>query len=231
MRPLELSKASRRAFEALAADLRRIFGDRLVALVAHGPATSLAFVTTIGADDLDACAMLVMPWHREGLEPPLILTPDEFRRSLDAFPLEYAAILDEHAIIVGHDPFAGVTIHDEDIRRACEIQARGLLIHLRQGWLDAAGHADDLAALIGRSAAPLRHLLIHVAHLEDARVDSLDEIVAFANGRLGLPGDLVKSVLSLETAPDGARQLVRRLPEYLAAAEHLWTFVDAWRAR
>ena len=62
-------------------------------------------------------------------------------------------------------------------------------------------------------------------------MDTLDEIVAFASGRLGLPADLIKAVLSLETVPDGARQLVRRLPEYLAAAEHLWTLVDAWRAR
>jgi len=231
MRPLELSKASRRAFDRLADDLRRIFGDRLVALVAHSPATSLAFVTTIGAEDLDACAVLVMPWHREGLEPPLILTPDEFRRSLDTFPLEYAAIVDEHVIIAGHDPFAGASIRDEDVRRACEVQARGLLIHLRQGWLDAAGHADDLALLIAHSASPLRHLLTHVAHLEGARAETNADVVAFASGRLGLPGDLITSVLSLETAPDDARQLVRRLPEYLAAAERLWAFVDSWRSR
>ena len=231
MRPLELSRTSRRAFDRLADDLRRIFGDRLVALVAHGPATSLAFVTTLGADDLDACAVLVMPWHRDGLEPPLILTPDEFRRSLDTFPLEYAAILDEHTLIVGRTPFEGVTIRDEDIRRACEVQARGLLIHLRQGWLDAAGHADDLATLLAHSASPLRHLLTHVAQLEGARAQSNDDLVAFANGRLALPADLIKAVLALETAPEGARPLVRRLPEYLAAAEHLWTFVDTWRSR
>ena len=231
MRPLELSKASRQAFDRLAEDLRRIFAERLVALVAHGPATSLAFVTTIGPDDLDACAMLVMQWHREGLEPPLVLTPDEFRRSLDTFPLEYAAILDEHVIIMGRDPFVGATIQDEDVRRACEVQARGLLIHLRQGWLDAAGHADDLAALLAHSASPLRHLLTHVAHLEGVRAESDDEVVAFASGRVGLPGDLVKAVLRLETAPEDARPLVRRLPECLAAAEQLWTFVDTWRSR
>jgi hypothetical protein len=231
MRPLELSKAARRAFDRLAEDLRRIFGDRLVALVAHGAATSLAFVATIDAEDLDACATLVLAWHREGLEPPLIMTPDEFRRSLDTFPLEYAAILDEHAVIAGRDPFAGAVIRDEDLRRASEIQARGLLIHLRQGWLEAAGHADDLAALLGRSAVPLRHLLTHVAHLEGAPATTVDEIVAFARGRLGLPGDLVKAVLSLEAAPEGARQLVRRLPEYLTAAERLWAFVDSWRSQ
>ncbi len=231
MTPPELSKASRRAFDRLADDLRRIFGDRLVALVAHGHDTSLAFITVIHADDLDACAALVLAWHRDGLEPPLILTPDEFRRSLDTFPLEYAAIMDEHVIITGQNPFSGATIRDEDIRRACEVQARGLLIHLRQGWLDAAGHTDDLATLVAHSAPPLRHLLTYVAHLEGVQANTVNEIVSFANDRLGLPGDVIQAVLALETSPDSARQILRRLPEYLHAAEQLWTLIDSWRAR
>lgn len=231
MASLELSKAQRRAFDRLAADLTRIFGARLVALVAFGPAASVAFASTLGAADLDACAAIVETWRRDGLAPPIVMTPDELRRSLDTFPLEYAAMLNAHVVIAGHDPFAGTAIKSEDIRRACEAQARGLLIHLRQGWLDAAGHAEHLEELVDASAAPLRRLLTHVAQLDGTRADGVESLTTFAVERLGLPGDLVKSVLSLEDHPEAARQVVRRLPEYLAAAEQLWTFVDAWRTR
>jgi hypothetical protein len=231
MASLELSKSQRRAFDRLAADLARILGARLVALVAFGPAASVAFASTLAAEDLDACAALVEMWRRDGLAPPIVMTPDEFKRSLDTFPLEYAAMLNAHVVIAGDDPFAGASIKSEDVRRACEAQARGLLIHLRQGWLDAAGHTEHLAELLDASAAPLRRLLTNVAQLDGASVDGLDGLTTFAVERLGLRGDLVKSVLYLEAHPEGARQVVRRLPEYLAAAEQLWTFVDAWRAR
>ena len=53
------------------------------------------------ADDLDACATLVERVAPRRLAPPLVMTPDEFRRSLDAFPLEYQAILDRHVVIAG----------------------------------------------------------------------------------------------------------------------------------
>ena len=38
-------------------------------------------------------------------------------------------------------------------------------------------------------------------------------------------------ILASETLPDAADALVPRLPEYLAAAERLWVFIDEWRAR
>jgi len=231
MTPLELSKSSRRAFERLAADLTRIFGPRLVALVAFGEAASVAFASTLTAEDLDACAPLVETWRRERLAPPLMMTPDEFRRSLDTFPLEYAAMLESHLLIRGSDPFAGAAVKREDVRRACEVQARGLLIHLRQGWLDAAGHADHQAELVARAAEPLRRLLSHVARLEGARAETADDVTTFAVERLGLPGDCLKAVLALETAPESSRLVARRLPELLSTAERLWLFVDTWRAR
>ena len=38
-------------------------------------------------------------WQREGIATPLLLPEAEFRRSLDAFPLEYAEILRAHDVI------------------------------------------------------------------------------------------------------------------------------------
>ena len=43
-----------RAFERMAADLRRVFGDRFVALVASSPTAAAAFTHAVRSDDLDA---------------------------------------------------------------------------------------------------------------------------------------------------------------------------------
>ena len=108
------------------------------------------------ADDLQALAPLTNTWHRDGLDTPLLITPHEFDRSLDAFPLEYQAMLDRHVIIAGESPFTGARPSDVDLRRACEVQAKAFLIHLRQGWLQASDHAHDREHLLSDSAAPLR---------------------------------------------------------------------------
>src|SRR6478609_10284078 len=105
-------------------DLQHIFGDRLQAFMAYGPASataasSLAIVGTITATDLDRCAAHAASWHRAGCATPLLLTREEFAGSLDAFPIEYGEILETNRILFGVDPFAGMTISREDLRRAC----------------------------------------------------------------------------------------------------------------
>jgi hypothetical protein len=225
---LALTPASRRAFERLAADLERVLDTRLVALVAYGARESAAFASGVTADDLEALGALVETWHRDGLATPLVLTPDEFQRSLDAFPLEYQAILDRHALIVGREPFDGAAVAARDLRRACEVLAKSHLIHLRQGWLEAAGHADALARLLVGSAPPLRAVLANVARLLGAHAEGGEGIAAFAAGAIGMPADLVAAVLALEAHPERGRHLVGRLAEYLAAVERLWRFADTW---
>jgi hypothetical protein len=225
--PFTLSAARTRALDRMAADFVRVFHDRFVALVAYAPADAVGFATTITAADLAALGSLAEAWHRDGLATPLVLTPDEFRRSLDAFPLEYSAILARHVLIAGRDPFTGMSVDPQDVRRACEVQAKGHLIHLRQGWLDASGHEERLADLIADSAAPLRVLLTELARL-DSSGDGGDP-AAWAQTYAGLDAALIRAVLALEQDPDRAGELVPRLPEYLAAAERLWALADTWR--
>jgi len=151
---MELSAAARQAMSRLAADLTRVFGDRFVGLVAYGPTRTAAFARSIHADDLDSLTPLVDRWQRDGLDTPLLMTPLEFERSLDAFPLEYQAMLDRHEVIVGESPFTRARPSDADLRRACEVQAKAFLIHLRQGWIQAAGHAHEQEQLRSGHCSP-----------------------------------------------------------------------------
>ena len=213
----------------MAADVRRVFGSRFVAHVASGQAHSAVFVTSISAGDLDALAPLSHAWHHDHLASPLLLTLEEFKRSLDAFPVEYQAIIDRHIVIAGIDPFGGLEAHAEDLRRACEIQAKSHVIHLRQGWIDAGGDTHALARVVEQSSAPLRALLMNVARLHG--LGSLDEAPLAAAELAGLPEPLVRDVLALEQAPEKSAALASRLAEYLDASLRLWAFVDRWRTQ
>ncbi len=219
----------RRAFERLAADVRRVLGSRLTAVVATGPASSVVFVERLEPGDIVALGALVETWHHDDLETPLVLTDGEFLRSLDAFPLEYQALVDRHVVIAGDPPFAGAPIDPAHLRRACEVQAKAHLLHLRQGWLEAAGHDDRLADLIAASAGPLRVLLANVARLHG--VVPADTDAAINGARLaGLDTHLIAAVLALESHPEDAHSLVARMADYGAASEALWKYVDEWQA-
>jgi len=225
-----LDSPTQRAYQRCATDLRRVFGDRFVALVAAGPSAAVAFASAIGPDDLEALASLTESWRRDGAPIPVVMTPDEFRRSLDTFPAEYQALLDNHVVIDGVSPLEGVVIGRDDLRRACEAQARGHLIHLRQGWIEAGAHHHGLADLMARSSAPLRQLLRNLARLHGESPADTAALAAFAERTAAMPASLVASILDLEQAPHRSQALVDRLPEYLAASERLWAVIDAWRA-
>jgi hypothetical protein len=217
-------------------DLQQIFGERLQAFVAYGdtdaaPAPSLALVRSISAADLSACAARASSWHRSGCATPLILTKDEFAGSLDAFPIEYGAILDSHRVLFGASPFAGLTIRDEDLRRACEVQVKSLLVHLREDYMECGGRSADVAALVADSAPAFAQLLRRLARLDDVVCNTTTELANYACGRPKLDARVVGDVLALtRNVSASGVDAVKLYPDYLAAVETLWRFVDSWRA-
>jgi hypothetical protein len=209
------------AFAALIADLTRIFDRRLRSLVAYGDAGedgvhTLALVDQLTFADLAKCVPETVRWHRAGLATPLIVTTDEFRRTVDVFPLEYGDIIDHHVVLAGGNPFANISVRDRDLRSACERQAKSHLIHLREGFLETGGQPAAVARLIGASGPGFRTLVTHIERLEPGVAE-----------RLGISGELVDEVLAARhsTIADPTALLAR----YLAAVERLWQYVDAWR--
>jgi hypothetical protein len=239
-----LSPDRRRAAEQLAADLRRVFGTRFHSLVAYALAASsdpdvplhtLALVERVTFEDLAACVPLADGWQRRGLAVPLLLGRDEFRRSLDVFAIEYGAIIADHLIVDGANPFEGAEVADADLRRACERQAKSHLIHLREGFLESGNHARAIARLVAGSAPAFRTLLVNIASLDDggggtAAGASAEDLAGFAEERLGVPAPLVKDVLASPasgTIVDPTALLAR----YIEAAERIWLHVDRWGRR
>ena len=220
----------RRDFELLADDLRAIFGDRFVALVAYDYRRSVVFARSIAVQDLAAAARHADGWaSRLTLEVPLMLTPDEFRRSLDTFPVEYGAILRRHVVIAGTPPFEGVSVAEADLRRALEVLAKGHVLHLRAGAINTGGRAARGRDLIAASIDPFRAILASAARLHGQELETDDELAAFAGTALDIPADTVRGILAIDDAGDFDPSAV--MPPYLDAAERVWAALDKWRDR
>jgi hypothetical protein len=220
------------AVHALGRDLKAIFGDRLRSFVAYDAVaddrtSTLAVVDDLSADDLYACVERVAEWDDAGLETPLLLAAHEFGRSLDAFPFEFGAILADHVLITGSDPFAGLQVDRAHLRQACEVQARSQLLHLREGFLETRGRGDLLADLLLRSAAPLTALLKSVARLDDGT--GRDSAATLLERKLGVPEGSLARIVGLTRRAELPSDEARRLfPGYLDAVQKLTAYVDAW---
>jgi hypothetical protein len=231
--------------------VQEIFGARLQSLVAyalhatggghtahHGPhdefprTQTLAIVETLTREDLTRCAVHVADWHTSGLATPLFLAAHEFERSLDAFPLEFGTILADHVVVFGKNPFDRLTVNTADVRRACEVQARSHLLHLREGFLEARGRADALSLLVVRSAAPFSALLTSLARLEGVAPRDAAAAGRHAERTLQLPPGSVTDIVKLvEVDEISSAEATRLFPPYFDAVERLVKYVDGWSAR
>ena len=208
--------------EPITTDLRRIFGARLQSLVGYGTTAdlddlhTLALVDQLTFQDFAACVPLVPTWRRAGYAVPLLLTRDEFLRTLDVFPVEYGDIIARHVLLFGADPFAGMAVREADLRRACEQQAKSHLIHLREGFLENGGEPRAITRMIAASAAPLEALVANLEHLD-----------AGIAARAGLTPALLAEI----AAADGSTiaEPSALLARYIASVERLWREVDGWR--
>jgi hypothetical protein len=216
-------------------DLQRIFNRRLQAVVTYGaqksgPVPTLALVSTLDIDDLNECANHVGRWQRGGAATPLLLTRADFERSLDAFPIEFGEIIEHHEVVYGDDPFAGLAIAREDLRRACEVQVKSLLLHLREDYLESGGRRAEIDALVRESAAGFAALVRLLARL-DGITPGGAPLADYVEQRLRLDSRTVGDLFALADAQEPSSvDAIKLFPAYLAAVERLAGFVDQWRA-
>ena len=239
------------AVSGLERDLRDIFGSRLRSLVVYGLRAqsahgdnheshaahqagravtyALAVVDTLSIGDLRACTARVDAWHDGGLATPLVLASHEFGRSLDAFPFEFGAILADHVVVSGSNPFDGLKVETADLRRACEVQARSHWLHLREGYLETRGRGDALAVLIVESAPAFAALLTSVAHLDGVTAADSATAARHVERRLSLASTASEIVALTGVSEIPSADAERLFAPYLETVEQLVKYVDSWR--
>ncbi|HEX6038656.1 nucleotidyltransferase domain-containing protein [Longimicrobium sp.] len=156
--PPELERAQRFAWA-----LEGIFDADLVSVVLYGSAARgeyrpgvsdlnvLVVLREMSPAALRAAGDLAREWVAEGNAVPLFLSADELRRSADVWAIEMTDIRDAHLVLLGADPFEGVTVDPADLRLQCERELKGKHIQLRERYLLFAGQPEELGELLVRS--------------------------------------------------------------------------------
>jgi hypothetical protein len=137
----------------------------------------------------------------------------------------------DHIVVSGSNPFAGLRVDPADLRRACEVQARSHLLHLREGYLETGGRADALAVLIVDSAPAFAALLENIARLEGQEADP-SAVSRHAERVIDAPSGIIRDVVRLAGVKEiSSAEAERIFPAYLDSVERLVKFVDSWKAR
>jgi len=142
----------------------RALGPRLVALLLYGSAArgthvpkrsdvnTLLICDAVDGALFDALAPVVRAWTKAGHPAPLILTEREWRESADAFAIEYEDMRDAHRLLAGRDPWPGIRVDHDDLRRQLERELMGKLVRLRQAYGALWAEPKRLAEVIVGSA-------------------------------------------------------------------------------
>jgi hypothetical protein len=232
--------------DELVTQLRAAYGDRLASVVLYGSAAGgdhipnrsdynvLVLLAAEGGDPLAVspsagATAVARAWREAGNPPPMTMTVEEWRRSADIFPMEYADILDRNRVLYGAAPFDGITVAPADLRLQLEQQVMGKLLQLRQGALLAGTDGKRQTELVSASLSTMMVLFRAVLRLHGERPAADNAAVAERVGALaGFDAApfvrAVRHVRGAEKLPSD--DAGRVLTGYLAAIERLSRHLD-----
>ena len=235
------SMAAKLTVETLGDAVARALGQRLVSLLLYGSTARGTHVpkrsdvnTLLICDSVDetlfeVLAPLMRDWRRAGHSPPLIFTEREWRESSDAFPIEYEDMRQHYRVLAGRDPWPGINVARDHVRRQLEHELMGKLVRLRQAYAALRGDRKPLARVVVGSAGGFFTMLRAVLRLAAQPVPAApDELVRSAAALIGFSAEglaaLVRHAMggpALRLEPGDPL-----VPAYLAAVARTADFVN-----
>ena len=228
--------------DELVTQLRAAYGARLASVVLYGSAAGgdhipqrsdynvLVLLESLdNAQSFVAASAVARAWRESGNPPPMTMTLEEWRRSADIFPMEYADILERNRVLHGAPPFAGISVSPADLRLQLEQQVMGKLLQLRQGALLAGTDGKRQAELVAASLSTMMVLFRAVLRLHGEPPTGDSTTTATRVGALAGfdPAPFIRAVRHVH----GAEKLTSTeagqvLSGYLGAIERLNHYLD-----
>ncbi|HXG98705.1 MAG TPA: hypothetical protein VNJ06_16500 [Gemmatimonadales bacterium] len=170
---------ARMTVDTFATRVGEALGARLVALVLYGSAArqpgagsgepqtmnTLLIVDRVDAEVFARLGAPVHAWVKANHPPPLVFADHEWRDSADAFAIEHEDIRDAHRVLAGRNPWTGISVRREDVRRQLEQELMGKLVHLRQAYIVDWNRPKRLADVVRGTRAGFLTMLRAVLRL------------------------------------------------------------------
>ncbi len=179
---------------------------------------------------LTAVASEAKSMRKKRVGPPLLMTEQYIKRSLDVFAVELLDFQLVAKAIWGSNPFADLTFVASDVRLQCERELKAMLIRLRQGYIAAAGNSRLLRdVLVATAKTSLPYLRAMLWLKEQQRESLVDATFTTASGHFGVELDPLREVHRWREEKPRLREteLEGAFERVYAAVDDLTAAVDA----
>jgi len=183
-------------------------GSRVKGVSVYGSATGPDFIPkksnvnlVVVLDNLDEEVLTrvldVVKWGmNKGIVPPLMLTPEDIRASLDVFPIEFMEIRDSHVVIAGEDFFSSIEVEREHLRLECESQLKAAVLRTRQAYLEIGWRKKGAEEVLTTSLTSLIALFRAMLRLKGvAPPRNKAEVVQSVGAAFGVNTGIYMSIL------------------------------------
>jgi predicted nucleotidyltransferase len=227
---MELPEPAARALDAFLAAARAALGDDLASAVLFGsaaegalrPESDVNVVLVLKAFPRDAVGTLrgaLRAARSAARLEVMFLLESEIAEAAEAFAVKFADIARRRRVLHGSDPFAGLVVPRDALRRRLVQSLLNLTLRLREAWALHGGSDDEAARSVANFAGPLRAAAASLLALEGRPVPSPKD--ALRQAALELPGDawpaLVESLSAVREerplAAGEAGRILARLPD------------------
>jgi len=197
-------------FPDIISDYQGIFGEDLISIILYGSAAGPDFrpgksdinlmivLSEDAIDQLDRAFDVVAKWRKKGVAVPLFLTEGYVATSLDVYPIEYLNFQRNYQLVFGKDILKDLTFENRFLRLQCEREAKGKLLLLREAFLETAGKAEPLKALVEQALPAIMALFEALLYLKGVPLpDKKREIIEAASASLGIDAAVFESLLDM----------------------------------
>jgi hypothetical protein len=178
---------------------------------------------------LQALSPAVKWWDAQKQPPPLFMTHEEIKRSVDVFTIELIDMQQHHRVLFGEDVVQGLSIPANLHRVQVEYELREKLALLRQQLLLASGNDSRLWELLLRSVSSFATLFRHaLIVLGQAAPVGKREAVQTLSKQIGFDASGILQVLDVREKKSERKKfdVTDVFSRYLAAVEQVATAVD-----
>jgi len=232
--------------EGFAADLKKVFGEDLQAVLLVGSAArgdfvpgksdvnTLVILSPPGLEGLEKAHPVLKTWMRQNLAVPHFMTADSLSRSLDSYPLEFLDFKTFHRVISGSDPLTDIPIPHLPLRLQIEREARGKLLLLQQALALHAGREKELEVILRRALPAFAAIFQGILELQGRPIPTARAgLFAEAETLAGLSAEVFQKIAHLRAgrAPKPKAGEVRTLfKNLLREVDRLVAWVDTYKA-
>jgi hypothetical protein len=214
---------ARMSLDTFADATKTALGTRLVSLILYGSAArdraadasnmnTLLIVDRVDRELFAPLAAPVARWVSAGHPAPIVLTEREWRESADAFPIEYEDIRAAHRVLAGRDPWSGIRVQRDDVRRQLEHELMGKLVYLRQVYAAAWKKPQRQAEIVRATWPGFLTMLRAVLRLAGRTAPGAPQaLVRDASALIGFPADGLAEPLAYLDAMTQTAEYVNRL--------------------